>query len=485
MSDEWKGRLEKIDDYRWRIPDHYKYGMKVPGIIYAHEKMVPDIIADQAPEQVANVACLPGIIKNSLAMPDIHWGYGFPIGGVAATDVSNGVISPGGIGYDINCGMRLLKTDLMLEEVRPKMAELVEALFNSIPTGVGKSGKINLDDKSMRSVMVKGAKWAVENGYGTKKDLEFTEGKGYMEGADPSVISDRAIKRGHDQLGTLGSGNHFLEVQYVDEVYHTEAADIFGIEPGTITVMIHSGSRGFGHQITTEFLNKLSKVPARYGIYLPDRELSCAPLDSEEGKEYFSAMVGAANFAWANRQCLAHWTREVFEKIFGQSAQRLGMTQIYDVAHNIAKIENHNVDGKEIKVCVHRKGATRAFPPGHPEIPEEHRKIGQAVIIPGDMGRYSFLALGTEKAMEETFGSACHGAGRRLSRTQAKKIAQGKNLRQEMSDLGVMVRATGWNSIAEEMPEAYKNVEDVVKTTTGAGITKLVARLKPLCVIKG
>jgi len=482
---KWTGTLKKIDNYRWLIPKEYKEGMRVPGIIYAQKSMLDDILSDEAPEQVANVAFLPGIVKNSIAMPDIHWGYGFPIGGVAATDVRNGVISPGGIGFDINCGVRLLKTNLVVDDVKPKIAELVEALFNEIPTGVGKSGRIDLNPGELKKVMTKGSRWAVEQGYGTAEDLEATEGRGYMEGADPDSVSDKAIKRGKNQLGTLGSGNHFLEVQMVEEVYYPEAADVFGIFPGCITIMIHTGSRGFGHQITTDYLDKLGKVSKKHGIELPDRQLACAPLDSPEGKEYFAAMAAGANYAWANRQCLAHWVREVFEKFFGQSAEKIGIEQIYDVAHNIAKFETHKIDGKELKVCVHRKGATRAFAPGHPEIPAKYRDIGQPVIIPGDMGRYSFLTVGTEKAMEETFGSACHGAGRKLSRSKAKKVAKGKNLRQEMKDYGVVVRAAGWNTIAEEMPGAYKDVEDVVGSTEGAGITKMVAKLRPLGVIKG
>ena len=485
MEEKWKGRLEKIDNYRWMIRENYKEGMKVPGIIYAQKSMLDDILSDQAPEQVANVAFLPGIVKNSLAMPDIHWGYGFPIGGVAATDVRHGVISPGGIGFDINCGVRLLKTELTAEDVKPRIVELVEALFNNITTGVGKGGKIKLNEKDIEQVMTKGARWAVSQGYGTKDDLLLTEAQGAMEGADPDKVSNKAIKRGHDQLGTLGSGNHFLEVQMVEEVYYKEAADIFSIFPGCVTVMIHSGSRGFGHQITTDFLDFLGKVSKQYGIDLPDRQLACAPVESPEGRSYFGAMAAGANFAWANRQCLAHWARETFEQVFRQSSDRLGFRQVYDVAHNIAKIENHNIDGIDMTLCVHRKGATRAFGPGHAEIPEEHRGIGQAVIIPGDMGRCSYLAVGTEKAMKETFGSACHGAGRKMSRSKAKKVAKGKNLRQEMKDRGVIVRASGWDTIAEEMPEAYKNVEDVVGATEGAGITRIVAKLKPLGVIKG
>jgi len=485
MEEKWNGKLEKIDNYRWMIRENYKDGMKVPGIIYAQKSMLDDILSDQAPEQVANVAFLPGIVKNSLAMPDIHWGYGFPIGGVAATDVRHGVISPGGIGFDINCGVRLLRTELTAEDVKPRIVELVESLFNNIPTGVGKGGKIKLNEKDIQKVMTKGARWAVSQGYGTDEDLALTEAQGAMEGADPEQVSNKAIKRGHDQLGTLGSGNHFLEVQMVEEIYYQEAADIFGLFPGCVTVMIHSGSRGFGHQITTDFLDFLGKVSKQYGIYLPDRQLACAPVESPEGRSYFGAMAAGANFAWANRQCLAHWARETFEQVFRQSSDRLGFRQVYDVAHNIAKIEKHNIDGTDMTLCVHRKGATRAFGPGHAEIPEEHREIGQAVIIPGDMGRCSYLAVGTDKAMKETFGSACHGAGRKMSRSKAKKVAKGKNLRQEMKDRGVIVRSAGWDTIAEEMPEAYKNVEDVVGATEGAGITRIVAKFKPLGVIKG
>lgn len=479
--------LQKIDDYRWEVPMTYKKGMRVPGRILASEHMMASLRMDQAIEQVANVAHLPGIVRYSLAMPDIHWGYGFPIGGVAATDPSQGgVISPGGIGFDINCGVRLVRTVLREQEVRPQMKSLVATLFNKVPCGVGMSGSIEVSKKDERRMLVQGARWAVSQGYGCEDDLETTESGGALEGADPEAVSPRAYERGRGQLGTLGSGNHFLEVQAVDTIYEPETARLFGIEEeGQALVMIHSGSRGFGYQICEDSLESMRRALSRYGIVLPDPQLSCAPVDSAEGRLYLGAMRCAANYAWTNRQCLMALTREVFEKFFGRSWRDLGMDLIYDVAHNIAKFETYAIDGQKKKLCVHRKGATRAFGPGHEEITGRYREAGQPVIIPGDMGRYSYLAVGTERAMEETFGTSCHGAGRALSRTAALKAARGRSIERELEDKGVIVMGRGHKGIAEEQPDAYKDVNEVVDVVDCAGIARKVARLRPLGVIKG
>ncbi len=418
-------------------------------------------------------------------MPDIHTGYGFAIGGVAAFELKNGIISPGGVGYDINCGVRLIRTNLTKDDVLPKIKELVNALYNEIPTGVGSKGKIRLNQNEEKELLKKGARWAVENGYGESSDLEKIESDGCIEGADPSLISEKAYERGGSQQGTLGSGNHFLEVQYIDEIYDRKSAERLGLFKDQITVMIHTGSRGFGHQVCTDFLEIMKEASKKYGIELSDRELACAPFDSREAQDYLGAMRAAANFAWANRQCIMHWAKEVFMKIFNISPSMLGFSLIYDVAHNIAKIEEHTVNGKKMRLIVHRKGATRAFPKGHPELPEIYRDIGQPVIIPGDMGRYSYLLLGTEKSMLETFGSTCHGAGRVLSRHQAIKKAKGRSISREMEDKGIIVRSAGRETLAEEMSEAYKDVSNVIDVVHNAGISTKVVRMKPLGVIKG
>lgn len=477
--------LKKIDDYRWEIPVSYKEGMRVPGLIYADDKLLKMIETDQSIEQVANGAFLPGIVKASIAMPDMHFGYGLAIGGVVATDIKEGVVSPGGTGYDINCGVRLVRSNLYLKDVKSKIKELVNALYAEIPSGVGSKGRITLSPQEGREILVKGAKWAVERGYGTKEDLEHTEEHGCIEGADPDKVSSRAYERGKRQEGTLGSGNHFLEIQYVDEIYDEKAADIMGLEKDTITVMIHSGSRGFGHQVCTDYLEVMETAVDKYGIKLPDRQLACAPINSSEGQDYLSAMRAAANYAWANRQFLMVWTREVFIKTFLMSPKNLGMNLIYDVAHNIVKIEDHIVDGKERRVAVHRKGATRAFPEGHKEVPDAYKEIGQPVIIPGDMGRASYILVGTQRAMDETFGSTCHGAGRCLSRHAAIKATKGRAIHRELEDKGIYCRAAGRETLREEFPEAYKDVTEVVNVVHNAGISKKVAKLKPLGVIKG
>ncbi len=485
MSQEWKGPLEKVDEYRWKIPKSYKPGMRVPGLIYADSRLLPQIKKDQAPEQVANVAHLPGIVGYSFAMPDIHWGYGFPIGGVAAFEISKGVISPGGVGYDINCGVRLIRTNLTLSDIKPKLEEVLRALFYNIPSGVGSKGKIRVSRKELEEVLVKGAKWAVEHGYGWKEDIEVIEENGAMPGARPDKVSQRAYERGMPQLGTLGAGNHFLEIQLVEEIFDEKAAKIFGLEKGLITIMVHTGSRGFGYQVCDDNVKMLGRVTQRYGISIPDRQLACAPINSEEGKSYFGAMVAAANYAWANRQFITHWTREAFAKVFGKSPESLGMHMIYDVAHNIAKIEEHEFNGKKIKVCVHRKGATRAFGPKHPAVPEKYRGIGQPVIIPGDMGTASYLLLGTERAMKETFGSTCHGAGRVWSRAEAIRQTRGRSIKSELRNKGILIMSASEKTLKEEVPDAYKDVDVVVDVVHNAGISKKVARMRPLGVVKG
>jgi len=483
MSDREKIHLEKIDNYRWRIPRAGK--MRVDGLIYADEGLLGEITEDESLKQVANVAHLPGIQKYSLAMPDIHWGYGFPIGGVAAFDWQEGVISPGGVGYDINCGTRLLVTNLSTQNLRDKIKNLVNALFQNIPSGVGSKGTLRLSAQELRQVLKEGSAWAVKNGYGRPEDLDCTEDRGCMEGADPGVVSERAMDRGRPQLGTLGSGNHFLEVGFVDEVYNPEVARVLGLRKDQVTVLIHSGSRGLGYQVCDDFLKKMGERVRQLGLELPDRQLACDFIQSSTGQDYFSGMACAANYAWTNRQMLMHWTREVFERVLQMGPKELGMHLVYDICHNIAKREFHIIDGERREVCVHRKGATRAFPPGHPDLPEVYRKVGQPVLIPGDMGRYSYVLVGTERAMEETFGSTCHGAGRVQSRTQAKKASKGRDLHRELEDRGIYVMAASRATLVEEAPEAYKDVSQVVEVVHQAGISSKVARLRPWGVVKG
>ncbi len=476
-------KTKKINDYLYEIPKSGK--MRVPAQIYASESMLKDIFSDNAPEQAANVAWLPGIINASIAMPDIHWGYGFPIGGVAAFDVETGVVSPGGVGYDINCGVRLLKTDLTEGEVKPKIKPLVDQLFRDVPSGVGSTGPIKLSAKEEKDVLKQGARWAVNNGYGSEADLDKIEENGEMAGASPELISDRALQRGRAQLGTLGSGNHFVEINVVEEIFDAKAAQVLGLEKGQVTAIIHTGSRGFGHQVCDEALKVMLKASEKYDIELPDRQLCCAPIQSAEGKNYFAQMACAMNFAFANRQMITHWARGAFAKALGASDRDIKMQVVYEVAHNIAKMEEHTINGEKRKVCVHRKGATRAFGPFHPDIPQEYQEIGQPVLIPGDMGRYSYVLVGTEKAMQETFGSTCHGAGRMMSRKKAKAAGKGRDLRAELASQGITIRASSYATIAEEMPEAYKDVSNVVDAVHGAGISKKVVKLRPVGVIKG
>jgi len=477
-------KLTRISEALWEIPQTGE--MRVPGRIYASEHMIQDLRDDPALEQVANVACLPGIIGYSLAMPDIHWGYGFPIGGVAAVDAEEGVISPGGVGYDINCGVRLVRTHLQASAIESKVDRLADALFKKIPAGVGSFGAIpGLTVDQLKEVATKGAEWALANGYATRRDLDHTEEGGRLRFADADAITEHAYRRGAKQLGTLGSGNHFLEIGKVDQIYDQKAADALDLEPGSIAVLIHSGSRGLGHQTCDDYLKVIGGAMSQYGIRLPDRQLAAVPIDSSEGRSYIGAMAAAANFAWCNRQVMMHLVEQAFLETLETTPRELSFALIYDVCHNIAKFEEHEFKGRKHRVCVHRKGATRAFAAGNPALPEALRAIGQPVLIPGDMGRYSFVAIGLPGAMRETFGSSCHGAGRVMGRIKAKKAMAGRNLVAELKARGVVVRAHSRGGIAEEMPDAYKDVADVVEVMEIAGVTRRVARLKPMIVIKG
>jgi tRNA-splicing ligase RtcB len=477
-------KLERIDAHRWRIPRSGP--MLTDGLVFADDELIPHIEHDKSLQQVANVACLPGIVGPSIAMPDIHWGYGFPIGGVAAFDMEEGVISPGGVGYDINCGVRLLRSDISADDMRPRLSQLMDRLYHNVPSGVGAArSDLKLNQKQVKHVLTRGARWAVENGYGWSQDLERIEAGGTIDGADPDHVSQRATERGRAQVGTLGSGNHFIEIGYVGEVYDDEAATALGLSVGSVTAFIHSGSRGLGYQVCDDYLKMMLRAADKYGIVLQDRQLCCAPLRSDEAQRYLAAMRAAANYAFSNRQMMGHRVRETFEGVFSQSAERLGLRLVYDVAHNIAKIETHRVNGSEQKVCVHRKGATRAFPPGHPEVPAVYQKVGQPIFIPGDMGRYSYVLVGTEGAFNETFGSTCHGAGRMMSRKQAKRTAKGRAIVRELEDRGILIRAASRATVDEEISEAYKDVKDVVQVVHRAGIGKMVAQLKPMGVLKG
>ncbi|MFO7245632.1 MAG: RtcB family protein [Thermaerobacter sp.] len=477
--------LERVDGFRWRIPRESRPGMRVDGLVYADDLLIRDIQADQALEQVANVAHLPGILGLSLAMPDIHWGYGFPVGGVAAVDPDEGVISPGGIGFDCNCGVRVIAADLSEEELRPRLDRLMDALARAVPTGVGSHGRLRLGPGDLERVLTGGMRWAVEAGYGRPEDLERAEEGGCMAGADPACVSQRARERGRDQLGTLGSGNHFIEVGVVRRVYDPELAGAFGLREGQVTVMIHSGSRGLGHQVATDYVRLADAEARRLGIDLPDRQLACAPVRSRVGQDYLAALAAASNFAWANRQCMTHWVRETFARVFGVSDRDLGLDLVYDHAHNIAKWEHVYVGGRQRRALVHRKGACRAFPAGHQQLPPRFRPYGQPVFVPGDMGRASYVMVGTQRALEETFGSICHGAGRRLSRSAAKRQIRGADLRRSLAQRGIAVRGAGDAALAEEAPDAYKDVTQVVDVVERAGLARRVARLEPLGVLKG
>jgi tRNA-splicing ligase RtcB len=475
--------IQKLSETMWKIPR--EGGMRVPGLIFASEAMMGDILRDDAVRQVMNVAHLPGILKYSIGMPDIHWGYGFPIGGVAAMDAEEGVVSPGGVGYDINCGVRLLRSELTTDALRPKLRELVAALHREVPSGVGSTGFVRLTKEDEEKVLTEGSRWAVSKGFASAEDVVCTESGGKLPGADPDAVSAVAKKRGRDQLGTLGSGNHFLEIDEVTEVFDEEAARAFALFPGQAVVLIHSGSRGLGYQVCDDYLATMAEYMRRNAIDLPDRQLACAHIRSPEGKRYLSALTAAANYAFANRQLLAHQTRETFLRFLGMGPRDLGMRLVYDCGHNNAKFEMHEVDGKKRKVLVHRKGATRCFPAGDAEIPESYRGVGQPVLIPGDMGNASFVLAGSPGAMDVSFGSTCHGAGRKMSRTQAKASVRGKSIIQEMEKRGVLVACASHKTLAEEIPEAYKDVSEVVNVVHDAGIARKVARLRPLAVVKG
>ena len=476
--------IRRIEPWLWEIPA--TGDMRVPGRVYASEALMEEIRGDESLTQVRNVATLPGIVGWSLAMPDIHWGYGFPIGGVAATVADRGAISPGGVGYDINCGVRLARTELTAEAMGNRLPALMDALFDAVPSGVGAEGAIaRLSRADLERILVRGARWAVERGYGEADDLEHTEEGGCLDGADPDAVGERAGERGLSQVGTLGSGNHFLEVQRVAHVHDSELARAFGLFEDQVVVMIHSGSRGLGYQICDDYIKRIKPRLRSFGYDLPDIQLAAAPLDSEEGRAYLGAMRCAANYAWSNRQVMLHSVRETFRRVLGIGPRELGMRLLYDVCHNIAKLEDHVVNGERRRVCVHRKGATRAFPPRHPDLPPAYRETGQPVLIPGSMGNYSYVCAGAPGAMTGTFGSTCHGAGRRMSRTRAKKESRGRDLIGEMERQGVIVRATGLRTVAEEMPFAYKDVADVVEVMEAAGVSRRVARLVPMGVVKG
>ena len=479
-----KDEIKKIKDNVYEIPGSYNKKMRASGRLYIDDESF-EALEEGAVQQIVNVACLPGVYRYSIAMPDIHFGYGFPIGGVAAFNMRNGIVSPGGVGFDINCGVRLIKSNLSLEDIQDHLDELVDALFKNVPSGVGSKGKVKLSPEDINNVLDYGAEWAVENGYGWDEDLEVLEENGRIKAADSSKVSDKAKKRGIPQLGSLGSGNHFLEIQVVDEIYNEEVAKVYGLEKGMIVVMVHTGSRGCGHQVCSDYLRLMDKAYKTYKIDIADRQLACAPLDSKEAQNYLKAMYAAANYAWANRQMITHWIRESFEEVLGKSARDMDMQIIYDVAHNIAKEETHDFKVNDIKVLVHRKGATRAFGPGREEVPLKYREVGQPVLIPGTMGTASYVLHGTQTAMEETFGSTAHGAGRILSRSQAKKDYNPEDIVNNMESNGIKVKATSKNVIAEEAPGAYKDVDSVVRVSDSTGIAKLVCKVKPLAVTKG
>ena len=475
-------QIEALDDLRHRIRRDPARGMLTDVIVYASRRLLDQIRQDLSLEQAMNVACLPGIVGSSLAMPDIHQGYGFPIGGVAATDFDRGVVSPGGVGFDINCGVRLVATSLAEAEVRPRLHDLVNQVFRDVPCGTGGAGFIQIDEHQLDDVLLRGAQWMVENGYGDARDAEFAEARGALDDADPGRVSARAKQRGRPQIGTLGSGNHFLEIQWVEEIHDREAARVLGLEKGQVVVLVHSGSRGLGHQVCTDYLAEMGAAMKRYDITLPDRQLACVPAQSPEGQAYLGAMSAAANFAWANRQGITHFLRKAVRKLFGEGTR---LNLVYDVCHNIAKRERYEVEGKKRQVLVHRKGATRAFPAGSREIPEAYRNIGQPVFIPGSMGTASWVLVGAPGATQETFGSVCHGAGRLLSRTAARKGRDARQVEKKLEEAGILVKSETRDGILEEIPEAYKDVDEVIEVVSRAGLARKVARLRPMGVIKG
>lgn len=483
MSEIKREDLVQITDYIYEVPQSFRADMRVPARIFMSDRMMDDVLQDRAIAQLVNVATLPGIKRHAYAMPDIHQGYGFPIGGVAATAINEGgVISPGGIGYDINCGVRLLVASITEHAIRPYLPELATKLFNAVPSGVGRGGSVKFDQHDLDKILVGGSRRMLELGFGLPEDVSLCEDEGVLDFADPSLVSVEAKKRGNDQIGTLGSGNHFLEVQAVEEIFDQEAAEAFGLSMNAVTVMIHCGSRGFGHQVCTDYVRIMMDNLPSWDFELPDRELVCAPFSSQPGQDYFSAMAAAANFAWANRHMIGHWVRGVFNEQFNHS---VSLKMVYDVSHNIGKKERHEIDGKMIDLVLHRKGATRAFGPGRLEVCEKYRDIGQPVLIPGTMGTGSFVLAGTKESMDVAFGSSCHGAGRRMSRQQAKKQVRGSTLREELERAGIVIRSDSDVGLAEEAPLAYKDVDVVVDVVQQAGLAKKVARLKPLAVIKG
>ena len=475
-------RIESQDGLRHRIPRDQGRGMHADVVVYASESLMQQIRKDLSLEQAMNVAALPGIVGPSLAMPDIHQGYGFPIGGVAAMDVEHGVVSPGGVGFDINCGVRLVRTSLAESEVRPRLRDLIQQIFRDVPCGTGGSGHVKIGARDLDRVLTEGARWMVAKGYGEPRDAEFSEAGGAIAGADPAAVSDRARERGLPQLGTLGSGNHFLEVQYVEEIHEPGPAQAYGLRVGQVVVLIHSGSRGLGHQVCTDYVALMNRNMARYNIDLPDRQLACGPVGSDEGRQYLAAMAAAANFAWANRQAILHFLRGAFARVFSKDTR---LDLVYDVCHNIAKREHYEFEGRRREVLVHRKGATRAFPPGHREIPADYRNAGQPVFVPGSMGTASWVLAGAEGSMAETFGSVCHGAGRLLSRTAVRRGKDARREQQRLEDRGILVRSETRDGILEELPEAYKNVDEVIEVVHLAGLARKVARLRPMGVIKG
>jgi tRNA-splicing ligase RtcB len=480
-----KDDFKRIDKYIWELPKNFREDMRVPARLFGDAELFEDAFRDRTAEQLVNTATLPGVVKYAMAMPDFHEGYGFPIGGVAAMDVKSGVISPGGVGYDINCGVRLLGTHLEKDEVAPYLEALTSALYQSCPSGVGDNGRVRVSEQELDQLTIQGAKWALKRGLALEEDVLHTEEQGCLPGADPGKVSARAKERGRPQVGSLGAGNHFLEIDVVTDIYDEEVAKVFGLWEGQVVVQIHCGSRGYGHQVCDDYVKSLQAAVQKYGIHLPDRELVCAPIESSEGRAYYAAMACAVNYAFVNRQVLAMGVREAFEQVLAGKVKNFSLFQIYDVAHNIAKFEEHEVDGQRIRLCVHRKGATRAFGPGSEGLPSDYRDTGQPVLVPGSMGTASYVLVGTQKAMELTFGSTCHGAGRVMSRTQALKHVHGAELKRQLEQQGIVVRAGSTKGLAEEAPAAYKDVSRVVEAVHGAGIALKVARLEPLAVIKG
>ena len=481
----WNGRLERIDGNRWMIPRDEFPWMRTDAVIYSSDALIGTVLGDNSPQQAANVASLPGIVGNSMAMPDIHWGYGFPIGGVAAVDAYEGSISPGGIGFDINCGVRLIRTDLTLGDIGDRIGALMDSLYRNVPSGLGSKGLVRLDDRQLSDVLELGSEWCIENGYGWERDLEVTEEGGRMADADQEGVGERPRKRSRGELGSLGSGNHFLELDVVDEMFDERTAKAYGLEPGAVTITVHCGSRGCGHQIATEYLREMEVFLRTNPVDLPDRQLACAPLTSRLGEGYYRAMCCGANYAWANRQMITYWARRSFEEVLGGSAEDMGMDVVYDVAHNIAKMERHDVDGHGRDVLVHRKGATRAFAPGRSEVTMRYRDHGQPVLIPGDMATGTYVLAGRKGSMEQTFGSTCHGAGRRMSRKAAMESVDAAELRRDLAGRGISLRSGSTRGLLEEAPQAYKDVSEVIEVVCNAGLSAKVARLKPVGVVKG